>query len=346
MANLERLRLLKLNEENMKTFFTSLVHQLQGTILRYSDSNNVIPRPKWDRLRQELRSIVTQAFIGPTHQYSLYTIANRQMKTPSPFLNALWPAFSGMVSLGALEQQHLMVQKLKDHPEIMEVLGHTAVKRPAVIRETEIRPQVEYDPLHFFVDPKGYNLSDHVWQTAVETRSKLDAMVADGIKLGRSARELSKDVEVYLTPGEVLKRTGKPYGTDGSFSAMRLARTEVSSAHTLASHAAALKNPFVQEYNVVLSSSHTVPDECDDEADGGPYDKNDTSHLPVFHPHCMCTVRWVTTEDTNSVISQLQALLSGDGGEVDNVEANPEEDLASLIADLFTGKILDWLLGG
>lgn len=346
MSKSDRLRLMQLGEKNMNDFFVQLIHTLQGTVLRYSTSANVVPRPKWDRLRQEVRSVVTQAFLGPTHTYQLYTVDRGVLHSSSPYLNALWPAFSQSARLGALEQQHLVAQKLKDHPDITEALSHTAVKRPRVVREIEVRPTVEYDPLHHFVGPDGYTLSDRVWNTAIDTRAKLDLFMADELSLGRSARDISKDLESFLTPGEALRTTNKPYGTTASFSGMRLARTEIASAHTLASHAAAQKNPFVMAYNVVLSGSHPKEDECDEAADGGPYDKTDTSMLPPLHPHCLCHVEWVSAEDTESVIAQLQALLSGDGGKVDNIEVDPEEDLASAIADLFTGKILDWLLGG
>ncbi len=117
-------------------------------------------------------------------------------------------------------------------------------------------PLAEYDPPHLWVDPNGYRLSDRVWRTAGETRRKVDAMVDEGIRQGRGALALSRDLEEYLHPGRQIVRTKAPYGTDASYDAMRLARTEITRAASKAHEAAALDNPFVTGLKWKLSPQH------------------------------------------------------------------------------------------
>jgi hypothetical protein len=85
----------------------------------------------------------------------------------------------------------------------------------------------QYDPLHLWVDPNGYRLSDRIWRTGVDTRARLDAMLAEQIRNGNSALNISKKSEQFMLPGRAALRTTKPYGTDASYRGMVLGRTRL-----------------------------------------------------------------------------------------------------------------------
>jgi hypothetical protein len=132
--------------------------------------------------------------------------------------------------------------------------------RSGVVREQgdvfTPNPLAGYDPPHLWVDPNGYRLSDRIWRTAGATRRKVDAFLEDGIAQGRGSLKLSRDLERFLHPGRQLVRTKTPYGTDASYDAMRLARTEISRGAAQAHETAARANPFVSGLRWKLSPQH------------------------------------------------------------------------------------------
>ena len=113
------------------------------------------------------------------------------------------------------------------------------------LRLFEPNPLARYDTMHIWVDPKGYTLSQRIWRTGSETRLRLETMVSDLIAQGKGARERARAVEQFLIPGRAPLRTRRPYGSDASFDAMRLARTEIAAAANRAAYAAAVANPYV-----------------------------------------------------------------------------------------------------
>jgi hypothetical protein len=211
-------------------------------------------------------------------------------------------------------------------------------------------PLAKYDPAHTWVDPNGYILSDRIWRTGEVTRQKIDAMLADGIRSGISSTKLAKMVEPFLLPNRLGVRTTRPYGRDASFDAMRLARTEISRAHSQASYAAALTNPYVGGMDWALSLSHPKIDICDKYATIGmngdrirePY-LLDSAALPPAHPHCLCNTRPAIKEDVASVTAKLRAAFE----EAQRLEIQPSPNPANTNEFLYQllGKVLFEAIG-
>jgi len=178
--------------------------------------------------------------------------------------------------------------------------------RSGTVREQIFTPNplAGYDPPHLWVDPNGYRLSDRIWRTAGETRRKVDAMLEDGIARGRGSLKLSRDLERFLLPGRQLKRTKTPYGTDASYDAMRLARTEISRAAAQAHETAARANPFVVGLRWKLSPQHPCCDICDTYADKE-YSFDDWPTQPA-HPHCLCYAENVIAKDSAAVLEEAR----------------------------------------
>jgi hypothetical protein len=151
----------------------------------------------------------------------------------------------------------------------------------------------------------------------VVTRTRIDGLLLEGIRNGNSAINLSKKLEQFLLPSRAAFRTGKPYGVDASADAMRLARSEITRAHSFASYVAGLGNPFVDGWDFALSVRHPRFDICDRLATIGmqgerlrdPYNIYEAG-LPIpvqdTHPHCLCSGRPAVTRSADDVIADLR----------------------------------------
>jgi len=170
-------------------------------------------------------------------------------------------------------------------------------------------PLAAYEPAHTWVDPNGHRLSDRVWNTAGNTRQRLDAYLEQAIREGRGALQMSRELEQFLIPGRGL-RTSKPYGANASFDGMRLARTEISRAAQEAHRMAATMNPFVSGMKWNLSARHPRYDICDELARGGPagggvYSVEAYPSRP--HPNCICFSTSVQIANPGAILDELQA---------------------------------------
>jgi hypothetical protein len=173
-----------------------------------------------------------------------------------------------------------------------------------------------YDPLHRWVDPNGYMLSDRIWRLGTDTRSRLDAMLAESIRNGDSALTISKKAERFMLPGRAALRTDKPYGKDASYRGMVLGRTEITRAHGEVTLITARLNPYVSGMDWALSVSHPKFDVCDQLATLGmgggrirePYGLYDVPGYPV-HPQCLCTLLSVVTSNMAQVTADLRAFM-------------------------------------
>jgi hypothetical protein len=197
-------------------------------------------------------------------------------------------------------------------------------------------PLARYEAPHTWVDPNGYRLSDRVWNAATDTRRRLDLFIERSVAEGRGALAISRDLETFLAPGRQLQRTSAPYGTDASYNAMRLARTEIARAHANAAEVSAAQNPFVHGMKVRLSGSHPKTDICDEAAGAGPWPKDalpDEYKVPL-HPHCLCTYQYVMAENPASILDAFR----------DDIRRERAE-LIDLIGPTQIERFLQFLLG-
>lgn len=172
-------------------------------------------------------------------------------------------------------------------------------------------PRGMYDAFHQFVDPNGYRLSDRIWRTSIDVRSRVDRLLDYHIAQGTPAVDIARLMEPFLTPGGALSKTKTPYGSEGSYSARRLARTEITAAAGRATVNASAANPFVQSIQWRLSGSHADADQCDDNAHGGPSGDGiyPIDRVPTYpnHPHELCSLLPVPSGSTADLVTSLRA---------------------------------------
>lgn len=202
--------------------------------------------------------------------------------------------------------------------DVVSWLSLTPQSIERVVYPFRSNPLAQYDPFHKWVDPRGWTLSDRVWQTGLESRRKIGEYLDYNIRNGTSALKMSRDLRPFLVPNEALRTTNRPYGTTTSYSGMRLGRTEIARAHTEALFAAARANPYVTGIDWRLSPSHPKRDICDGLATIGmggervkePYPLATAPHvIEDSHPQCLCA-NSSATEDTAAVTQAIRDMMA------------------------------------
>ena len=146
-------------------------------------------------------------------------------------------------------------------------------------------------------------LSERVYRNTALSRGYVERALNNGLLLGKSAKEIAKDVVGFINPD---------VAGGASYAAMRLARTEINNAYHNQSKEHYEKTPWVENVRWNLSGSHPVPDECDEYAEGvfivggepGVFRTQDAPQKP--HPNCLCFITPVTMS-TDKFIEKFQA---------------------------------------
>jgi len=208
-------------------------------------------------------------------------------------------------------------------------------------------PLAEYEPAHTWVDPNGYVLSQRIWNTSSETRRKLDALMYEMIREGKGSLEIARLVERFLIPGRAKIRTRKPYGTDASYDAMRLARTEIARAANQAAWVSAMLNPYVDQIRMRRSSTGQVGcPVCTPLA--GPVGGAGVVYsvysavIGPYHPHCMCYLVPEVTDSPRTVTNNLAVMLEQAEAELLTPFLTPAA--ASLFIEMLLGESVAQML--
>lgn len=135
----------------------------------------------------------------------------------------------------------------------------------------------------------GFKLSDRLYKLDQATRQVIGDTIVQGVAEQISAREMARRLEGSLSEA----------GADNPrYKAMRIARTEINTAHreahiqsTLDPNSGKLKD-YIRGIGWRLSLSHSTPDLCDIYAsyDGDGLGPGNylPGNVPSSHPHCLC----------------------------------------------------------
>lgn len=315
-----------------KTLMTTAANQVAATILK-ADADGVVPVEQIGRVSGEALVILDRVFVGR---------GGREVVRPdgmpqSPFARMLLEeigraSYEIVARHGRYMREHTPGEVrlwLEQGQAVLSELDEAAVRRrfPQLSAEDvrlvarsrlfDTNAWAAYERAHTWVDPRGYRLSDRIWRVSQQTRDKLDAFLVDAIASGMGSQQIARQVTQFLIPGREKIRTNKPYGSDASYDAMRLARTEIAHAANRAAYISAYLNPHVSEIEVTRSANGdptcTV---CPQHATIGingerlrePY-PIDGVNLAPYHPHCMCAVQPVARESVDDVVERLRLEL-------------------------------------
>ena len=279
-----------------------------ATALAEDGKTAIIPPSNQRRILQEAGDLTQRFFVGADMRHPFGANGVEPLATYPRILNT-WLAW---VTYKVVESHEKVMRKLLP-ADLAEWLS-----RGVVSEQFTSNPLAQYDAPHTWVDPKGYTLSDRIWQSSIATRTRIDQYLSDGIRTGRGALEMSRELEQYLLPERRNLRTNKPYGTNASYHAMVLARTEITRAHTEAQFVASQANPFVDVADFALSAQHPKLDICDRLASIGMGGERLKEPYPLAscprpvkdtHPQCLCTFRPGMSQSPNDIIEDLRAML-------------------------------------
>lgn len=175
-----------------------------------------------------------------------------------------------------------------------------------------------HEALQAFIARKqaGLNLSDRVWKYTGAFKDEIETAIDLGIRSGKSAAEISRDVRSYLqNPDKLFRKVKDEYGKlhlskaakayhpgtgvyrSSYMNARRLAVTETNIAYRTADYIRQQQLDFIVGIRIVLSNNHNckgVPagmffDICDSLQGNYPKDFKFTG----WHPHCRCHVETI-----------------------------------------------------
>lgn len=169
----------------------------------------------------------------------------------------------------------------------------------AIVRAVQAAGRSGIDALYARVPRE---LSARIYKDRALANGTIDRLIQQGLAQRLSARELAQTIYQYVSPTA-------PGGA--SYSAMRLARTEINNAFHNAQIAVGKTMPGVTGVKWNLSGSHPKPDVCNQYAEedhdnlgSGVYKPENVPPKP--HPHCFCFLTYVTLS-TKEFKRQLEA---------------------------------------
>lgn len=349
--------------------FTKMSATVTGIITRYADGSGKLSLSSSAALRRDAGNVVMRLFTADGDRDSIFAPDGVTALAPYPRILNKW--YARVVSEQVRAQQSWLKRNLPDdlyswlagakpvredveNPYLQQE-GETLEaykKRAQELRIFRPNPLAEYEPMHTWVDPNGYRLDDRIWNAGDDTRKALDKLIADSINSGMSASRLAKLTEQFLVPDRAAVRTKKPYGSDASYYAMRLARTEIARAANQAAWLAASQNPYVGSMDIARSPNgdptcKVCPTHASIDIGGNrvrePYDLKSVRVGP-FHPQCQCHARPNVTQTPAQVTADLRQLMES-GDPVFTPQMNPAAG-ESMIMDLIGRALMQFVLPG
>lgn len=297
------LKLMRDDEQQLRDDFKAYSDKIRGLLTRRAGHSDKIPPGNATQVAQEVANGLLFYFLAGDGL--AFTLAhNGHLSPKSPFARLLWGGVNTATSLAVHAQAAAMKQRL---PMSLQMKLAAAPVDPFTAYDL-LTPEAgqifkDYVPQGAFIRGDNRNLEDRILNAASETRRKINLLMVELLTEDNPVKEVADTLDQFLT-GK-LDRHNKPYGTTALFDASRLLASEVAFASARAGQLSALRNPFVESVDIVLSTSHREADDCDGFAAGSPYTV-DAVPLPPFHSKCLCEAVFHMTADTNAVIERLR----------------------------------------
>lgn len=191
----------------------------------------------------------------------------------------------------------------------------------------------------------GLNLSDRVWKFTDQFKAEIELGLDLGIRSGKSADELSRDLRSYLQhPDMLFRRVRNKHGQlvlslrakayhpgrgvyrSSYKNARRLAATETNIAYRMADYTRWQQLDFVVGIEIKLSNNHPCNDICDDLKGRYPKDFKFTG----WHPHCRCHVETIL-KTPEELMADNERIING--GEPTEISRNTVKDVPQVFVD-------------
>lgn len=217
----------------------------------------------------------------PVYEGSFYKFNRPMERKIDSMLKALQLNMSNVIEDGMVQGWEL--SNTKNSELVNDYLKGMMAPEPAILKSIH---QLNLAAMHTFIDrtERGMNLSQKVWHIMDGTKEQLQTYLASGITTGKSAVNISKDLEKFMAgkgvryKGVLIKRRNI------KFEAIRLVATEVNMAYRTGDFMRRQQLPFITGVRVHLSAMHPRSDMCDSLV--GDYPKGFL--FSGWHPLCIC----------------------------------------------------------
>ena len=186
------LRALRGFDTDIKPVFRAASDQIGGRLQRSAfGARGTIPVRELAGVQRDAGAIIERVFVSVDGRRS-FTDDNVAL---SPFATALnkWAV-------------NVTAAIVKNHAAFMRARLPVDVERWLVTGRRTVSEQfssqafVDYSPTWTWMDERGYVLSDRIWRTSIDTRTRLDAFLADHIRRGTGSLRMSRLLERFLLP--------------------------------------------------------------------------------------------------------------------------------------------------
>ncbi|HKI70650.1 MAG TPA: hypothetical protein VKA67_13770, partial [Verrucomicrobiae bacterium] len=157
-------------ERELTAMFGGLSDETVAVLIRAANADGVITTDALFSIQQTIGQAVMRRFVGRTGAGTMAPFLELPTGEIFPLsqYSRILIDHAKQVEALAIEQQQAFM--LKFTPEAFKAqLQQTPLFRP--------NPLAQYDKLHTWVDPNGYQLSDRIWRTGGQTRRQLDAFL-------------------------------------------------------------------------------------------------------------------------------------------------------------------------
>lgn len=203
--------------------------------------------------------------------------------------------------------------------DIVERAGITRLNKP-LVEETFRRMNTNAVEAMWSRSRYGLTLDDHIWNKNINYRKNINTILTSGVATGEDCVTVARALEKYVKKGKstfakdypnMMARMGR-VPEDLSYEALRLARTEMTSAYGMGTMKSATLNPTNRGVRFILSASHPEYDICDVHCGLDDYGLGaggyPVEHAPdyPFHPNCLCIMTQIN-EDPDTLLDRLRA---------------------------------------
>lgn len=204
--------------------------------------------------------------------------------------------------------------------DIVERAGITTISK-SMIEDTFYRMNVNAVEAMWSRSRYGLKLSEQIWNKNQNYRKNINKILVSGVATGEDCVTVARGIEKYVKNGaksfakdypNMMSRMQGRVPEDISYEALRLARTEMTSAYGMGTMKSATLNPANRGVKYILSASHPKYDICDEitSADRhgmgpGAYPIDEAPEYP-FHPNCLCIMTMVN-EEPEELLNRLRA---------------------------------------
>lgn len=295
-------------ERRLAQEFDLLAGQVMAAVVEAHDPRTgQVPQEKQAALFQRVTALILAFYLAPPAMTAYRIGIDGRAAPVAAYSRILSATMRDAAALAAEQQAAFLRRKFQDTPELIGRLQRARlsfVSNEAMNAVSERGAEFLSDFAPPFLYPRadGKVLEERIRYAALDHSTKTTGLLRELLAEAATLTVIAAMLRKFFKPDELLPRGGA-YGTTGVGRAMAIARSEPVFAFGLTQRIGALFNPFVKQAVVRRSHEGAPPCPiCDPMT--GVYPADDYP-VPGFHPHCVCRVEFITSNDIQRARNRL-----------------------------------------